>query len=108
MPRSLQAEARIYRSRVYFFEDIPGISGFKRWEEREYGIALGSTVKGRGLTLGKPAGSHGDLNTGRPFRLQDGRLPEYQDRATFDEACKWLQAAPGEYRIAWIVDALQT
>ena len=92
---------RIYKSRVYFIEVVPGISGFQRWNEREYGIASGATVKSRGLKVGMPPGIHGDLNAGQRFRLDDGHLPEFQPRATYDRACSFVLEAQGH--VAWIL-----
>jgi hypothetical protein len=100
-----ERKAPIYRDRVYFLTLSASISGQER---REVGaIASGATVKGRYTRgdLGLPSGL-GNLNDGPRFRLDDGHLPEYQPRATFNEASKWVLTSGGTAFILPIETAL--
>lgn len=94
---------RIYRDRLYFVRSRQGISGFQRWGQYDYGITSGATVKSRFGTddVGMPPGECGNLNAGERFRLDDGHLPEFQPRATYEQAGIWVLGEQG--RVAWIV-----
>ena len=96
----MKPETRIYKRKTYFVQQRRGISGFQQWGSYDYGIASGATVKSRNLEVGMTE-HQGNLNVGQRFRLEDGHLPDYQTRATFDEADRFVQGGVG--RIAWIV-----
>ena len=75
---------RIYDTRLYVVETTPGISGFKRHGETETRIMQGRTVKQRELRLGVVREfklSRDPLNRAT-VRLEDGRLPEFQETAS--------------------------
>ena len=98
---------RIYKDQTYFVRSQRGISGFQQWGVYDYGITSGASVQSRrrhtsgSFDLGMDPGACGNLNAGERFRLDDGHLPDYQPRATFEAANKWVHDNPG--RVAWIV-----
>ncbi len=79
-------DIRIYKSKYYLMQDVPGISGFKRWDEREYFVATGHHARNNRTKV---------IREFQPlyaawFRLEDGHLPEYQPRVDQEKALKWL------------------
>jgi hypothetical protein len=64
---------RIYQGKYYILEYIPGCSGFKQWNKREYRIVNASLAKVYRLQVVREF-----LFNGGKFRLEDGHLPEYQ------------------------------
>lgn len=86
---------RIYSNRIYITAIPMGISGFRK--PSALGLVTGKQFRSMGRESATRRGVN--LNTTR-FRLVDGRLPEYQDRASFDEACEWLKSNPNASAVA--------
>ena len=77
---------RVYKNKYYIIENIPGISGFQRWNEREYRVVNGRLASLRRLEVVKEF-----LFNGGKFRLEDGHLPEYQPMTgLISELFEWL------------------
>ena len=66
---------KIYNNKYYIVESIPGISGFQRWDEREYRVVRGRTA--RALYKLHIVQEFLFRVCGR-YRLEDGHLPDYQ------------------------------
>ena len=81
---------RIYLARHYVMESTPGVSGFKRLDEREYRIVTGHKAR---LNRCDIVAEWTPMSDER-YALEDGRLPEYQTDATPECVCRWLQANP--------------
>lgn len=83
---------RIYRDRFYLIESIPGISGFQRWDEREFRLVTGHKARLNRLSVVcEYVPGHGRPDT---FRLEDGRLPEYQQVVDVGQAIAYLVREP--------------
>jgi len=91
---------RIYKNKYYLMADTPGISGFKRWNEKEYYVSTGHRAKNNRTRV---------LKEYRPdlfaswFRIEDGHLPDYQPRLCEEDALKWLDKNMFQ-RIIFILD----
>ena len=77
---------RVYKNKYYILESTPGISGFQRWNEREYRVCTGYKAQHDKLHIVKEFRENG---MGR-FRLEDGHLPDYQPTAKEKEIIPWL------------------
>jgi hypothetical protein len=77
---------RIYKKKYYILSHIPGISGFKRWDEREYSVCMGHHAQYNRTKVVKEFIVNGKGN----FRLCDRHLPDYCPTANETEALKWL------------------
>ena len=77
---------RIYKNKYYILKSIPGISGFQRWNEREYRVCTGHKARHYRLDVVKEFRENG---RGR-FRLEDGHLPDHQPGAKEKEIIPWL------------------
>lgn len=77
---------RIFKNKYYILKSIPGISGFQRWNEREYRVATGYKASHDRLNVVKEFRENGRGQ----FRLEDGHLPDYQPRAKEKEIIPWL------------------
>ena len=81
---------RIYKTRFYVLETVPGISGFQRWNERERRLCTGhAAVNHRPYVIGEYQVKAADR-----LRLENGRLPEYQPILSAIEAMPTLTANP--------------
>lgn len=81
---------RIYRDRFYVTEEVPGISGFQRWNEREYAVITGHKARNhRTIVVGELLPIAEDW-----YRIEDGHIPDYQERMRLPEALRWLAANP--------------
>ena len=69
---------RIYDNKYYIVESTPGISGFQRWDEREYRIVRGKTAR----SLYKLHIVREFIFKGGTFRIEDGHFPKYQPTTT--------------------------
>lgn len=85
-----QRRPSIRTGRLYVTEEIPGISGFQRWSEREYHIVghLRAAGRDRLNVIGE------FIPTGGTYRLEDGHIPAYQPIASEAAAVEWLAANP--------------
>ena len=71
------ASRRIYSNRLYVLETTPGLSGFKRYDEKEHHVVSGQMARlNRYDVIGEYTPSLEDT-----FRIENGRLPEYQPTA---------------------------
>ena len=89
---------RVFKTKYYILESIPGISGFKRWNEREYRVCTGHKAQYDKLHIIKEFRENG---RGK-FRLEDGHLPEYQPHVREKEVIPWLDNQP--YANAFILN----
>lgn len=64
---------RIYKGKYYIEESIPGISGFQRWNERQYRVMNGKRAANRKINII----TEFKFNGGK-FKIENGRCPEYQ------------------------------
>jgi hypothetical protein len=81
---------RIYANRFYVTATTPGISGFQRWDEKEYRIVTGLRAKSRRLdVVGELIPVGGDW-----YRLEDGHVPDCQPKVEHGAAFEWLTANP--------------
>ena len=77
---------RIYKNRLYIRENVPGISGFQRWNEREYRITTGHNTLHRSEIIAefKPNGK------GR-YALEDGHVEGYQPLTDESGMMAWVR-----------------
>ena len=56
---------RIFKNRVYLCWEHPGISGFKKWDDKQYMLASGAKVRGSGAgtVVGEYSPSHDEQFT---------------------------------------------
>ncbi len=81
---------KMYANRFYVCADHPGISGFQQWDRLEYWIVTGAKAKlRRTLVVGELLPIAEDV-----YRLEDGHLPDYQQRARGPNALRWLAENP--------------
>jgi hypothetical protein len=81
---------KIRNGRLYVLETIPGISGFKRWDEREHRVVTAAKARlNRSNVAGELLPIAEDF-----YRLEDGHLPDHQPMVRFPEAEAWLIANP--------------
>jgi len=66
-----------------------GISGFVDWDKTETRLMRGDTVKARGHRS-EVIGRGPNGFSGSRFRLENGRLPEYQEIRSGDAAAMWV------------------
>lgn len=80
----------IRTGRYYVTATVPGISGFQRWNEREYRVVGHKRAAGRDRldVLGEL------VRSGASYRLEDGHTPEFQPVVTESEALTWLSFNP--------------
>lgn len=86
---------RIYKNKFYILQSTPGISGFQRWDEREYRLCTGHKAAFNRLSVIKEFRAD---NAAR-FRLEDGHLPNHQPYANAHEAIAWV--AENRYQTAY-------
>ena len=87
---------RFYSNRAYLANaSVRSIAG--EWST-ELHLVSGATYRRRYSSADIPSGR--TYANARGWRLCDGRLPEFQPRVTYDEACRWILAAPLEGRVA--------
>jgi hypothetical protein len=80
----------IRKGRFYVLATVPGISGFQRWDEREYRIVTADKARNHRLdVVGELLPIQEDW-----FRLEDGHMPDYQPKARLPKALEWLTANP--------------
>jgi len=89
---------RIFKNKYYILQSIPGISGFQRWNEREYRIATGYKARNDKLHIVKEFRENG---RGK-FLLEDGHLPDYQPQEKEKEIIPWLDKE--RYSTAFILN----
>ncbi len=89
---------RVYKNKYYILESIPGISGFQRWNEREYRVCTGHKAQHDKLHIVKEFRENG---RGK-FRLKDGHLPDHQPTAREREIIPWLDTE--RYSTAFILN----
>lgn len=89
---------RIYKDKFYIMESIPGISGFKRCNEREYHIVTGHKAANHRLGIVRQF----LCNERGKFRLENGRCPEYQPIVSEKEVMPWLETE--RYGMAFILN----
>jgi len=89
---------RIYKKKYYILESIPGISGFQKWNEREYRVATGFKAQHDKLHIVKEFKENG---RGK-FRLEDGHLPDHQPQVKEKEIIPWLDEQ--RYAAAFILN----
>jgi len=89
---------RIFKNKYYILQSIPGISGFRRWNEREYRVCTGHKAQLHKLHIVKEFRENG---RGK-FLLGDGHLPEYQPQAREKEIIPWLDKQ--RYSTAFILN----
>ena len=77
---------RIYKDRYYVLSQVPGISGFQRWHERELTVVTGYKAANYKLAV-KCEYTPGKTDT---FILFDGHLPDHCPRANEREMISWL------------------
>ena len=77
---------RIYKKKYYILSHIPGVSGFKRWDEREYSVCTGHHAQHNRLSIVKEFLANG---LGK-YRLNDGHLPDCCPTAKEADALHWL------------------
>ncbi len=89
---------RIYADKTYLGWSTPGISGFQRWGEKEWFLAIGAGARNR-----RPEVDREYVPTEEEkFRLGDGHLPESQPVVTGPEAVEWLREHP--YCLAYFIE----
>ena len=79
---------KIYKKKFYVSEVIPGLSGFQQWDKREYFLVMGTSKNSANIVREFVS------EDAHVFRLENGRLPEYQPIVTEIEAMAWLQENP--------------
>ena len=87
---------RIYSDRCYIVGIPQGISGFPK--PPVLGVVSGTLYR-RDFHRFVDAPRMGNLNA-RQFRVEDGHLPDYQPRVSYDVACQWVLANPFHPAIA--------
>lgn len=90
---------RIYKNKYYLMQDTPGISGFKRWNEKEYYVSTGYHAKSNRTRVIKEFSQR----YAAWFRVEDGHLPDHQPRMSQQDALKWLDKNIYQ-RISFILD----
>ena len=79
----------IQPSKIYVVESIPGVSGFQRWNEREYYLLSGATLRTkRGSFECWKVFEVGD-GTER-WELDDGHLPGFRPVVRTSEVIEWV------------------
>jgi len=91
-------DMRIFKKKYYIMQSIPGISGFQRWNEREYRVCTGRKAQLHKLDIVKEFRENGRGQ----FLLEDGHLPEYQAHAKEKEIIPWLDEQ--RYSTAFILN----
>jgi len=81
---------RIYSDRFYLLRKHPGHSGFQRWNEWEYYITTGRKARNDRSLVVREYKQTGE----GVFRIEDGHLPDYQQRKSETDALTWLQENP--------------
>jgi len=81
---------RIYKDRFYILETIPGISGFQEWNKREYRIVTGEIARHHRCDVKKEY----KYGTWKKFRVEDGKLPEFQEVLNEQEMIARLRNNP--------------
>jgi hypothetical protein len=79
---------KIYKNKYYILESTPGVSGFQKWDKREYRVCTGHKAQLNKVHIVKEFKQNGK---GR-FRLEDGHLPEYQPQVKEKEIFPWLDS----------------
>ena len=80
---------RIYKDRFYVQMGVPGISGFQRWNEREFRIVSGVNRRGK---LGFVA--EWTPTSDEEYRLENGRVPEFQPVVDKEGVVQFLRENP--------------
>jgi len=85
---------RIYSDRFYLLEFIPGLSGFKQWNEREYRIMTGLKAKANYRSNVVEEFRPGSRGPGERYRLEGEKLPEYQTEVNESDMTAYLKENP--------------
>ena len=88
----------IFKKKYYILESTPGISGFKRWGEKEYRVSTGFKATNHKSYIVKEFKANGNGS----FRIEDGHVPEYQPIASENEIFNWLDNNP--YQTVFILN----
>jgi len=91
---------RIYKNKFYIMETVPGISGFQRWDEREYRVCTGYKACNHRAYI---VSEFNDKKNNK-YRLENGRVPEHQPVVNAKKMKQWLLRNP--YQTAMILEAL--
>ena len=81
--------SRVHSDRIYVSAIPQGLSGFRR--PSIMGLVTGHRFRKEGKQSATRRGITMDAQT---YRLEDGRLPEFQERANLTRATEWLLANP--------------
>ena len=87
---------RIYKNKFYVLESTPGISGFKRWDEREYHIVKGTKAANHRLHIVAEWTPMAD----EQYAVEDGHLPEHQPIGNLADVMDFLDANPYQSALA--------
>lgn len=80
----------IRRKGFYVLAIVPGISGFQRWNEREFQVVTGHKAANcRSYVVGEWLPTSEDR-----YRLNDGHLPSHQPETHAEGALEYLLANP--------------
>ena len=81
---------RIYDRKFYLLKAPSGISGFKNYQNIEYRIMKGCKARNYSNEIIE------EYSPGKysKFRLENGRLPEFQATVSEKEALEWLDNNP--------------
>lgn len=87
---------RIYKNRQYILAVIPGISGFQRWDEREYYVVSGLKAKNNRVDIIAEWTPCAD----EQYELCDGHLPGYRPVGGILEVLAFLEREPYQMCLA--------
>lgn len=89
---------RIYRDRLYVVALPQGISGFR--QPSIPALVTGASLKANGYADWNSHDGRFIVSGVKVWRVNDGRLPEFQPRMSFDEAAAYLKVNPYSYMVA--------
>ena len=82
---------RIYKDKLYIVKTHPGCSGFVQYDKWQY-----SLITGKKLQRNRTWYEIDNMPLSGKFKyfLENGLLPDYQPKVSFQEACNWLIENP--------------
>lgn len=93
----MATKTKIYKDRYYIIANAPGISGFQRFDEREYRVVSGlKAANHREYVIGEWS-----QRSGYRYALENGRMPEHQPVVDADGVVVFLRANP--YQCARVI-----
>ena len=82
---------RIQKTKYYIIEKTPGLSGFQQWDKKDRYIVTGHKAQHeRAYVVCQFNPTFSPFPQALMFRLENGRLPEYQPTVNVRQALDWL------------------